>query len=132
MTKSFARKVSAGKAHSRGRKTASKVVAEKARTYRKTAAQFEEFARDAQMPESLRALAEKSVAQTRALCEHSLETALDSWERFVFAAGQGAVALNLAHQAGEMRMLPTKVTTDVAAPIKAQVTRGMKGLHKAT
>ena len=177
MTKSFARKVSAGKAQSRDRKTASKVVAEKARgTYRKTAAQFEEFARDAQMPESLRALAEKSVAQTRELCEHSLETALDSWERFVVAAGQGTVALNrkaidiarrnintgfglavslagaknlaeamelhatywrkqlgeLAHQAGEMRMLPTKVTTDVAAPIKAQVTRGMKGLHKAT
>jgi hypothetical protein len=90
-----ARKVSAGKAHSRDRKTASKVVAEKAGgTYRKTAAQFEEFARDAQMPESLRALAEKSVAQTRALCEHSLETVLESWERFVVAAGQGAVALN--------------------------------------
>jgi len=35
----------------------------------------------------------------------------------------------LAHQAGEMRMLSTKVTTDVAAPSKAQVTRGMKGLH---
>ena len=81
MTKSFARKVSAGKAQRRDRKTASKVVAEKARgTYRKTAAQFEEFARDAQMPESLRALAEKSVAQTRELCEHSLETALDNWE----------------------------------------------------
>jgi hypothetical protein len=166
-----ARKVSAGKAHSRDRKTASKVVAEKAGgTYRKTAAQFEEFARDAQMPESLRALAEKSVAQTRALCEHSLETVLESWERFVVAAGQGAVALNrkaidiarrnintgfglavslagaknpaeamelqaaywrkqfgdLTTQAGEMRT--TKVTADVAAPIKAQVTRG---LHKA-
>jgi hypothetical protein len=25
-----------------------------------------------------------------------------------------------------------KVTADAAAPIKAQVTRGMKGLHKAT
>jgi hypothetical protein len=163
MTKSFAR-------HSRDRKTASKVVAEKARgTYRKTAAQFEEFA----LPESLRALGEKSVAQTRELCENSLETVLDSWERFVVAAGQGAVALNrkaidiarrninngfglaaslagaknlaeamelhaacwrkqlgeLAHQAGEMRMV---VTTDEAAPIKAQVTRGMKGLHRAT
>jgi len=90
-----ARKVGAAKAHSRDRKTASKVVAEEARgTYRKTAAQFEEFARDAQMPESLRALAEKSVAQTRELCEHSLETALDSWERFVIAASQGAVARN--------------------------------------
>jgi hypothetical protein len=37
----------------------------------------------------------------------------------------------LAAQAGEMRTLTTKVTADVAAPIKAQVTRGMKGLHKA-
>ena len=38
----------------------------------------------------------------------------------------------LSSQAGEMRTLSTKVTADVAAPIKAQVTRGMKGLHKAT
>jgi hypothetical protein len=38
----------------------------------------------------------------------------------------------LAAQAGEMRTLSTKVTADVAAPIKAQVTRGMKVLHKAT
>jgi hypothetical protein len=172
-----ARKVGAGKAHSRDRKTASKVVAEKARgTYRKTAAQFEEFARDGQMPESMRTLAEKSVSQTRELYVHSLEAVLESWERFVVAAGQGAVALNrkaidiarrnintgfglaerlagaknlaeamelqaaywrkqlgeLAAQAGEMRTLSTKVTADVAAPIKAQVTRGMKGLHKAT
>ena len=84
-----------GKAHRTDRKTAPKAVAEKARgTYRKTAAQFEEFARDAQMPESVRALAEKSVAQTRELYVHSLEAVLESWERFVVAAGQGAVALN--------------------------------------
>ena len=38
----------------------------------------------------------------------------------------------LAAQAGEMRTLSTKVTADVAAPIKAQVTRRMRGLHKAT
>ena len=46
------------------------------------------------MPESVRALAEKSVAQTRELYEHSLEAVLENWERFVVAAGQGAVALN--------------------------------------
>ena len=46
------------------------------------------------MPESVRALAEKSVAQTRELCVHSLEAVLESWERFVVAAGQGTVALN--------------------------------------
>ena len=169
------RKVGAGKAHSSGRKTASKAVAEKARgTYRKTAARFEEFAYDAQMPESMRALAEKSVAQTREFYVHSLEAVLESWERFVVAAGQGTVVLNrkaidialrninngfglaerlagaknlaeamelqtiywrkqvgeLASQVGEMRTLTTKVTADVTAP--AQVTRRMKGLHKAT
>jgi hypothetical protein len=172
-----ARKVGARKAHAGDRKTASKVAAEKARgTYRKTAARFEEFAYDAQMPESMRALAEKSVAQTLELYVHSLEAVLESWERFVVAAGQGTVALNrkaidiarrnintsfglaerlagaknvaeamelhttywrnqvgeLAAQAGEMRTLSTKVTADVAAPIKAQVTRRMRGLHKAT
>ena len=169
-------KVGTGKAHRTDRKTASKAVAEKARgTYRKTAARFEEFAYDAQMPESMRALAEKSVAQTRELYVHSLEAVLESWERFVVAAGQGTLALNrkaiditrrnitngfglaeklagaknlaeamelqttfwrkqvgeLASQAGE-RTLSTKVTADVAAPIKAQATRRTRGLHKAT
>ena len=90
-----ARKVGTGKAHGSNRKTASKVAAEKARgTYRKTAARFEEFAYDAQIPESMRALAEKSVAQTREFYVHSLEAVLESWERFVVAAGQGTVALN--------------------------------------
>ena len=172
--KSSARKTAAGKTHP---KTAPKAVAEKARgTYRKTAAQFKELTRDAQMPESVRALAEKSVAQTRQLYEHSLEAVLESWERLVDAAGQGTVALNrkaidiarrninagfglaeslagaknlaeamelqaaywrkqlgeLAAQAGEMRTLSTKVTADVSAPIKAGVTRGMKGLYRTT
>ena len=166
------RKAAAQKAHSTYRKSAPKAAAKKARgTYRKTSAQFEEFVHDAQMPEAMRTLAEKSVAQTRELCEHSLEAVL---ERFV-DAGQGAVALNrkaidiarhnintgfgfavslaraknlaevmelqavywrkqlgeLAAQAGEMRTLST-MTADVAAPIRAQVTRGIKGLQKAT
>jgi len=38
----------------------------------------------------------------------------------------------LAAQAGEVRTLTTKVAADVATPIKAQITRGMKSLHKAT
>ena len=89
------RKVGTGKAHGSDRKTASRSVAESARgTYRKTAARFEEFAYDPQMPESMRALAEKSVAQTRELYVHSLEAVLESWERFVFSAGQGTLALN--------------------------------------
>ena len=176
MTKSSARKAAAKKAHNTSRKSAPKAAAKKASgTYRKTDAQFEKFARDAQMPKSMRTLAEKSVIQTRELCEHSLEAVLQSWQRFV-DAGQGAVALNrkaidiarrninsgfglavrlagaknvaeamelqaaywrkqlgeLVAQAGEMRTLSTKVTADVAAPIKAQVTRGTKVLHKAT
>ena len=89
------RKVGAAKTLNSGRKTASKAVAETALgTYRKTAARFEEFAYDAQMPESMRALAEKSVAQTREFYVHSFEAVLESWERFVVAAGQGALALN--------------------------------------
>jgi hypothetical protein len=38
----------------------------------------------------------------------------------------------LAAQAGEIRTLSTQVTADVAAPIRAQVTRSTKSLHKAT
>jgi hypothetical protein len=178
-----ARKVGAGNAHSNDRKMVPKAVAQKGRkavaekartTYRRTAVQFDQLAQTAQMPESVRALAEKSVAQTRELYVHSFEAVLESWEGFVVAAGQGAVALNrkaidiarrnindgfrlaeglaraksvaeamelqtaywrkqfgeLAAHAGEMRTLSSKVTTDAAAPRRAQVTRGMKGLHK--
>ena len=38
----------------------------------------------------------------------------------------------LAAQAGDMRTLTTMVSADMAAPIKAQVARGMKRLHKPT
>jgi len=49
-----------------------KVAAGKARdTYRKTAAQFEELVHDTQLPEAMRALAEKNIAQTRELYERS-------------------------------------------------------------
>ena len=98
-----ARKVSAGNAHSNDRKMAPKAVAKKGRkavaenartTYRRTAVQFDQLAQTAQMPEQIRALAEKSVAQTRELYVHSLEAVLESWEEFVVAAGRGAVALN--------------------------------------
>jgi phasin len=66
-------------------------------TYRKTAAQFEDLAGDAQVPEAMRALAEKNIAQTREIYERSkdaLDTVLESWERSFDAVGQGAVALN--------------------------------------
>ena len=87
------RKSAAAKAHSTHRKTAPKAATKKGGgTNRKTAAQFEEFAR-AQMPDSMRTLAEKNVVQTRDLYERPLKAVLQSWERFV-DAGQGAVALN--------------------------------------
>jgi phasin len=75
-----------------------KASADKTRdTYRKTAAQFDELVHDTQLPEAVRALAEKNIAQTRELYERSkdaLETVLTSWEKSFGAAGQGAVALN--------------------------------------
>jgi hypothetical protein len=51
----------------------------------------------AQVPDSLRALAERNLEQMRKRCEHSVnafETALEGWEDSLDAAGQGAVALN--------------------------------------
>ena len=78
--------------------TPAKVAADKARAaYRKTAEQFEQFTKEAQMPEAVRVFAEKNIAQTREIYERSkdaLETVLESWERTFDAAGQGAVALN--------------------------------------
>ena len=151
----------------------SKAAAEKARdTYRKAAAQLEDLAGETQVPEAMRALAEKNIAQSREIYERSkdaLDAVLESWERSFDAVGQGAVALNrkvidiaqrninsgfdlakrlaaaknlaeamelhatywrnqisaLQSQAEEMRTLSTKVTSDAAEPIKAQMTRGL-------
>lgn len=52
---------------------------------------------DAQVPDPMRALAEQSVAQTRAAYEHSkgaLRSVLESWQRSFDAVGQGAVEFN--------------------------------------
>lgn len=62
---------------------------------RKTAAKFE--ALNTEVPEAMRTIAEKNIAQTQELYERSksaLEAVIDSWERTFDAAGQGAVALN--------------------------------------
>jgi phasin len=78
--------------------TPAKVAADKARAaYRQTAEEFEHFAQNGQMPEAVRALAEKNIAQTREFYDRSkdaFQTVLDSWEKTFDAAGQGAVALN--------------------------------------
>lgn len=75
-----------------------KVAADQAReTTRKTAAAVEQFAIDAQVPEAIRSLAEKNIAQTQELYAHSkdaLEAVLESWEKTFGAAGQGVAALN--------------------------------------
>lgn len=96
----------------RHQKTAPKVAAERVRsspetvwkvagetsrdTSREAAARFEQF-RAIQQPDTLRALAEGNIAQTRELYERSettLKSALEGWQKSFSAAGQGAVALN--------------------------------------
>ena len=77
--------------------TSAKVATDTARAYRKTTQEFEQFAKDAQMPEAVRVFAEKNIAQSRELYERSkdaFDKVLESWEKTFDAAGQGAVALN--------------------------------------
>ena len=73
-------------------------VAEAARdTFRKAAKEFESFKLDATVPESVRALAERTVNQSREAYERgkdALEEAVDALERSFDAAGQGATAFN--------------------------------------
>ena len=73
-------------------------AAEMAReAYLKTIAQFEPAALEAAIPESVRTLAAKTVAETRNVYERSksaLEAGLDAVEKTFDAAGQGATALN--------------------------------------
>jgi hypothetical protein len=99
-------KVAAEKAHDVDRQTASvavdgnsatKVAAEKSHDAdRKATTNFEQL-RATQVPASMRAPAERNVAQTRELYEGSakaLETVFESWENSLNAFGQAAVALN--------------------------------------
>ena len=65
-------------------------------THRFFADQFEGF-RDAQVPATLRDLAESNIAQTRELYERSkdaLQAVLASWQKTFGAANQGAASLN--------------------------------------
>jgi hypothetical protein len=84
-------KSAAEKSNDAHRKTA--IAADRARdTHRKTTTRFEEL-RDTQVPDSMRALAEKNVAQARDLYERSknaFRAVLESWEKSL----GGAVALN--------------------------------------
>ena len=120
MTKSANRKVAARKARSahskksskrsteardKNRKTHQKVAAKlrnniAAETVRETHrmidAQYDRFS-GARLPDTLRVLAERNVAQTRELYEQSKKTfqaMLESWQESFGSAGQNAVALS--------------------------------------
>jgi hypothetical protein len=74
-----------------------KLAADAAReAYRKTMAQFD-LALEAPVPENVRAMAEKAVVHARDVYERSkdrLESDLETLERTIDAAGQGATTLN--------------------------------------
>ena len=138
--------------------------------YRKMTAQLGHLGLDTAVPEGVRALAEKAVAQSREAYDRSLEAfdaSLTTFERSFDTAGQGAAAFNrkivdiarrnvdasfdlatslagaknladmvelqsafwrkqfgvLTAQAEEVHALSTKVTADMAEPIKAPATR---------
>jgi len=66
-------------------------------TFETVAKEFESLKLDTTVPESVRALAEKTVNQTREAYERgkeSLEESVDALERSFDAAGQGAAAFN--------------------------------------
>jgi len=66
-------------------------------TYRRMTDQLGHLGLDTAVPEGVRALAEKSVAQTRQAYDRSLDafdTSLATFERTFDAAGQGAIAFN--------------------------------------
>ena len=138
--------------------------------YRNMTAQLGHLGFDTAVPEGVRALAEKAVAQSREAYDRSLDAfdaSLTTFERSFDAAGQGAAAFNrkivdiarrnvdasfdlatslagaknladmvelqsafwrkqfgvLTAQAEEVHALSTKVTADMAEPIKARATR---------
>ena len=65
-------------------------------THRSIADRFDAF-RDSQVPGTMNAIAERSIAQTREVYErskHTLQAVLASWERSFGAAGQGTMGLN--------------------------------------
>jgi phasin len=84
----------AAQAADQARQTYQKAARDFERTVTK---EFEAFKVDTTVPESVRALAEKTVNQTREAYERGkeqLEEAIDALERSFDAAGQGAAAFN--------------------------------------
>jgi hypothetical protein len=80
----------------KAKKVSQKVAAESVHMQRKLEAPLEPI-RSSGVQDTFRGLAERNVAQTRELYEHSkstLQAMLESWQRSFGAAGQGVVALN--------------------------------------
>jgi len=77
--------------------TPQEVVNKAEETFKSAAKEFEALKLDTTVPESVRALAEKTVNQTREAYERgkeALEESIDAMERSFDAAGQGATAFN--------------------------------------
>lgn len=77
--------------------TPQEVVDKAEETFKSAAKEFEALKLDTTVPESVRALAEKTVNQTREAYERgkeALEESIDALERSFDAAGQGATAFN--------------------------------------
>jgi phasin len=77
--------------------TPKEAVEQAQQNFKKAAKDFEALKFDTTVPESVRALAEKTVNQTREAYERgkeSLEESIDALERSFDAAGQGATAFN--------------------------------------
>ena len=67
------------------------------KTYRDVTAQLGHLGLDAAVPEGVRALAQRAVAQTREVYDRSkdaFDASLTTFERSLEAAGQGAAAFN--------------------------------------
>ena len=109
MTKSSTLKTPAKKARRPRHKSTPKVVAEKVQVQRRTGVTVAEVGdarrriaphqvfRDAEVPDTMRALAERSIVQTREIYERSkytLQSVFENWQRSFGAAGQGVMALN--------------------------------------
>lgn len=78
-------------------KTPEEITEKVTENFRTAAKEFEALKFDTTVPESVRALAEKTVNQTREAYERgkeSLEESIDALERSFDAAGQGATAFN--------------------------------------
>jgi hypothetical protein len=95
-TLTAAEKVNNSHRESASSNTTPRVATAASDTHREITAQFHEFP-STQVPDSMRLLAERNVAQTRELFSRSanaLQSVLENWERALDAAGQGVVALN--------------------------------------